>query len=182
MYHQSLSFPYSQTNSLLQRWFFCALPLASHLCHFLIPSRCHVSSHHLLMYPNASDSNKGRTDEPFEVCERALLFQACLRPAGGHFPLKSSRAAKGFAPFTALVRVTACLTASPTMESEFLSLFPSLLLVGLWLSWLVRGKDRSLANVFHSNRIHEEFRLHNAASQREGGSEDSVSQGRALYC
>ena len=55
---------------------------------------------------------------------------------------------RGFAPFTALVRVTACLTASPTMESEFLSLFPFLLLVVLWLSWLVRGKGRSLAMSF----------------------------------
>lgn len=55
---------------------------------------------------------------------------------------------RGFAPFTALVRVTGCLTASPTMESEFLSLLPSLLLVGLWLSWLGRGKGRSLAMSF----------------------------------
>ena len=52
------------------------------------------------------------------------------------------------AAFTALVRVTGCLAASSKMEYEFLSLFPSLPLVGLWLSWLVRGKGRTLAMPF----------------------------------
>ena len=120
-----------------------ALPLASRLCHFPIPGRCHVSSHRLLMYPNASDSNKGRAVEPFEVCERILLFQACLRPAGGHFLPKHS-----------------CSTYSPGRGHRMprsivqdgvwvsVSLFPSLLLVGLWLSWLVRGKGRTLAMPF----------------------------------
>ena len=122
--------------------------MASHLCHFLIPSRCHVSSHHLLMYPNASDSNKGCTVEPFEVCERILLLQACLRPAGGHFPLKSSCAAKGLCSIYSPGQGHSMPHSITTMESEFLSLFPSLLLVVLWLSWLVRGKGRSLAMSF----------------------------------
>lgn len=117
MHCQSLSFPSSQAGCPLQRWFLSALLLASRLCHFLIPGRCHVSSHPLLMYPNASDSNKGRAVAPFEVCERILLFQACLGPAGGHSPSNIPAA------FIALVRVTGCLAASSNMEYEFLSLY-----------------------------------------------------------
>ena len=182
MYHQSLSFPSSQTNYLLQRWFSRSLPLASQLCHFLIPSRCHVSSHHLLMYPNASDSNKGCTIEPFEVCERILLLQACLRPAGGHFPLKSSCAAKGLCSIYSPGQGHS-MPHSLTHDGVWVSVSISVSASGGAVAFLAcQRKGQKPSNVFHSNRIHEEFRLHNAASQREGGSEDSVSQGRALYC
>lgn len=55
--------------------------LASHLFLWLVSDRNQGSSHHLLMYSSATNSNEGWA---VEVCERILFFQACLRCADGH--------------------------------------------------------------------------------------------------
>ena len=62
------------------------------------------------------------------------------------------------------------------LEYKFLFLDFLLFAVGLWLSWLVRGQSPS--HTFLSSSIHEWFRPHNTATEREKGPEDSISQGK----
>lgn len=77
MYCQSLSHPLKQITPFRDE-------CSSHWPHVpatsWIPGRCHVSSHRLLMYPNASDPNKGRAVEPLRCeADRSLpgLSETC---------------------------------------------------------------------------------------------------------